>query len=377
MFCTRCFLPLTVLLLFMALPCSVYADDASFPCKSARTAVELRVCNSQYASLKQLDRELAKWYRRAVRGVSDAEPLRANQREWIKSLDACLTSETVEAKKYVCDSVPEASKKSLCFRDFCLVEKYVARSQYLYALPTEGMPGRYVLADRWPSGIREAFDYLAPENLALCKSVEAALSAQGPLSSALNGKMPFSEISAHNRVSWASVEKSQQLPLAKLLEKLLRNKWRHDSDVVETERFTKHLVSRIATGEIAMAVAADPAVATGFASIEDQEVSILRYQRWGNSTDTTEFDVYGQFEFFRVDKHDLSSARPIGSADDAFLLNGKLYLDSISERSYDDRWQYLPIPQPELIVYTVQRFDSDNTGLRTACHLRYVQRYQK
>jgi hypothetical protein len=191
----------TALLLLFALPLPAHADDASFPCKSARTPLEHRICESPYATLKQLDRDLAKWYRRALRGVESADSLRANQREWLQSLDTCLTAEIVEPKKYVCDSVLDTDKKAQCFRDFCLVQKYIDRSRFLYSLLTEGLPGQYVLSDRWPSGIHENVDFMAPRNRELCKFVEATLSAHGLLSGALTRKKPLSETSDHTRVS--------------------------------------------------------------------------------------------------------------------------------------------------------------------------------
>jgi hypothetical protein len=103
----------------------------------------------------------------------------------------------------------------------------------------------------------------------------------------------------------------------------------------------------------------------------------LRYQRWADDTTTTNADVYQQLEFFRVDNRDLATVQPIGSADDAFLFKGKLYFDSISERGFDDAWQSLPIPQPELFIYTVRRYSADNIMLGTACHLLYTQRTRK
>jgi hypothetical protein len=161
------------------------------------------------------------------------------------------------------------------------------------------------------------------------------------------------------------------------LERLLRQKWHHETVIVESDGFSQQLAKRIASGEITIAFAAAPAVAAGLTTIEDKEVSVLRYQRWADDTKTTDYDIYQQLEFFRVDKNDLLTANPIGSASDAFVFKGKLYFDSISERGFDDRWQSLPIPQPELFIYTVQRYDSNNTALRTACHLLYVQKAQK
>lgn len=363
----------TVVLLVITQTFAVFADDASFSCKQARTQVEQRICNSPYATLKQLDRDLAKWYKRALSGVADPESLRASQREWLQSLNACVTEDSVEPTKYACNSVLEAEKKAQCFRDFCLVTKYIDRSKFLYALRTQGRPGRYVLSDRWPSGIHENFEFMAAKDRKFCRNMEDTLSAHGPFSSPISKKEPLSAISTRTRVSWISVEKNQLLPTAKRLERVLRPKSQPDTALVESDGFSRQLENRIATGEIEIALSSAPAVVTQRAAGKSEVVSVLRYQRWSDSTKTTDYDKDQQIEFFRVDKGDLSTAQPIGSASDAFVVNGKIYFDSISKRGFDDLWQPLPIPQPELYVYTAHRYESDATTLRTIGHFVYTQ----
>lgn len=364
------FLRSLAFLLFVALPLAAYPDDASFPCKKARTHVEQRVCGSPYAKLKQLDRDLAKWYRRALAASSNAAALRDDQRQWLQGLDYCLTTPSVESQEYVCDSIHETKEKAQCVRDFCLVGKYIDRSRFLYALPTEGQPGRYVLSDRWPSGVRESVDFMTPENRALCKFVENNLSALGPLPSALTQKKPFSEASDRERVNWVSIEKSQLLATAIKLETVLRQRWHHTAAVVQSEEFSRRLAERIEAGEANIVLGPAPAMANGQTAMENEKISVVRYQRWADVSKTTKNDTYQQLEFFLVKNDDFSTVQPIGSAEDAFLLNGVLYFDSISERGFDDMWRPLPIPQPELYVYTVRRYDS-NVALTTVCHLLY------
>jgi hypothetical protein len=369
----RLFRQLATLFLLIAVSLGAYAEEASFRCKNARTDVEQRICQSPYATLKNMDRDLAKWYRRALGASANAQGLRDDQRHWLESLNDCLTTELVEPKPYVCDAVPESNGKGQCFRDFCLVAKYIERSRYLYALPTKGSPGRYVLSDRWPSGIHESVVFMAPDNRGLCKSVEATLSALGPLSGALTQKKPFSETSDRTRVSWVPIEKSQLFPTAKKLEKLLRWKWQHDTTVVESDAFSQQLVKRIASGEITISRASALTFGAGLTKAENKEISVLRYQRWTDETKLTDYDFYEGVELFRVDHDDLSTVQSVGSAADAFLFNGLVYFDSISERTFDDRWRLLPIPQPELYIYTAQMENADNIAFRTACHLLYVQ----
>jgi hypothetical protein len=367
---------LTIFLLLIALPLASSAEDASFQCKNARTPVELRICNSPYVNLKQLDRDLSKWYKRALLGVTAVDSLRDNQREWLQSLNTCLTDKAVEPTKYVCDHVSETDRKAQCFRDFCLAKKYIDRNRFLYTLPTKGLPGRYVLSDRWPSGIRQRVLFMAPEDRALCKFVESTLSAHGPHSGALTSQRPFSELSDHTRVSWVPIDQSQLLPTARRLERLLRQKHHHETGIIETVQFSQQLADRIASGEITISISTSPARAYSVVTKEDKEVSVLRYQRWADGTKNTELDFYQKIEFFQIKDDNLVTVYPIGSAEDVFIYKGRLYFDSTSERTFDDRWQFLPIPQAELYVYTIKDSNQGDKGLRPSCHLLYVQEHR-
>jgi hypothetical protein len=76
----------------------------------------------------------------------------------------------------------------------------------------------------------------------------------------------------------------------------------------------------------------------------------------------------------KIDKDELFVVSPGGSKTEAFMLDGQMYLDLVSERRFDDSWEDLPISQSELYIYT---FDSQLTKYRTACHLLYEQKATK
>lgn len=371
------FMLFAALLTLAAIPVKADADDASFSCKKARTQVERRVCLSPYVTLKKTDRDLAKWYKQALSISRDVESLRADQRVWLQSLESCVTTKEIKPHDLVCDHVHNADEKAQCFRDFCLFDKYFERTRFLHSLTTQGVTGKYVLSDRWPSGIHENFNFMDAEDKKLCKSVEEALAALGPLARPLTEQKPISESLAQTRVSWLPIAKHELLLYARKLERLLRQRFQHNIDVVETDEFTRLLAGRIASGELTISLAATPAFLSALPKAENKVISVLRYQRWADVTKTTNLDLYQQVEWFRIDNGDLSSVQPIGSTTDAFVFDGGLYFDLVSERGHDDKWQPLPNPQPELFIYKVQWYDSANTQLRTACHLLYEQTTNK
>jgi hypothetical protein len=104
----------------------------------------------------------------------------------------------------------------------------------------------------------------------LCKSIENALSALGPLPGPFDEKKSLSEFLNQTRISWSPIEKSDLLPTAQKLEKLLRQRWHHNTEVVDTPEFTMHLRERIATGELTLSRVSTP------------DNSFLRYQRWSD-----------------------------------------------------------------------------------------------
>ena len=370
---TKIHLSFALIIIVNVFSTSACAEDASFPCINAKFPVEIRVCQSPYATLKKLDRDLSKWYRKALASVNDKNSLKKEQLSWLKSLEECIISKHVEPKDYVCKLAKSDEERMQCYRDFCLANKYSERIKILFLLPTQGKPGRYVLSDRWPNGIHENVDFMTPENTEMCKSIEATLSTLGPLSGPLTRMKSISESLDQASVSWVPIETQNMLPMSQQLEKALRLKWHHDTDVVDSKGFLRQLFERIASGEITIALATKPAFVDNQTNVYKNEPSVLRYQRWALNTKTTDYDKYDQIEFFRVDSQDLSTAQIIGSADDVFVLRDRLYFYSISERGFDDDWEVLPISQPELFVYTLRQYDSVNTSLVTACHFLFTQ----
>lgn len=363
----------------LLIPAMTYAEDASFACNKATSRVELRICNSPYATLKELDRDLANWYKRALSITQDANLLRADQRQWLLSLDNCLTSETVEPHPYVCNHWHNSNENTQCLRDFCLVGKYIERTKFLNSLTTQGVAGRYILSNIWPNGIHENMDRMAPEDKKFCKSVEAALWSLGPLSRPLTDQQPISKALTQASVSWVTIEKPELLLNAKKLEKILRNTWNHSADIVDSKEFSQLLRDRIESGELTISLGTTPTFVKARVESENKDTEVLRYQRWGNVEKTTNLDHYSKIEYFRVDNGDLSTAQPITFSEDkdAFKFDRKLYFDLVSERSHDDNWNSLPNPQPDLYIYQAYWYDSAHTQLKTICHLLFEQRVAK
>lgn len=366
-----------LLLAALLIPALASAEDASFPCSKASSKVELRICNSPYATLKQLDRELANWYKRALSMTQDANALRSDQRRWLQSLDYCLTNETVEPHQFVCDGTHDTNEKTQCFRDFCLVGKYIERTRYLNSLTTQGVAGRYALSNRWPNGIHENFDSMAPEDAKLCKSIEAALWTLGPLEKPLTEQKPISESLEQAKVSWLPVAKPELLSNAQSLERIVRKRSGRSTDIVDSDEFKKKMAERVASGELSISLADTQAYVTALTEAENKTISVLRFQRWSDIKKTTNLDIFPQVQFFRVDNGDLSTAQPIGDSVDAFVIDGKLYFDEVTERRYDDKWKSLPNPQPEIFIYKAYWYDSVHTMFKKACHLLYEQKSTK
>lgn len=366
-----------LLLAALLIPALAYAEDASFSCNKANSKVELRICNSPYATLMQLDRELSKWYKRALSMTQDANALRSDQRSWLQSLDSCITSETVKPHQFVCDSVHNMNDKTQCFRDFCLVGKYIERTRFLNSLTTQGIAGRYIFSNRWPNGIRQNINYMAAEDTKLCKSIEAALWTLGPLGKPLTEQKPISESLDHAKVLWLPVAKSELLSNAQSLERIVRKRLGRSTDIVDSDEFKNKMTERIASGELSISLSDTQTYVTALTESENKTITVLRFQRWSDLKRTTNLDTFPQVEFFRVDNGDLSTAQPIGDRVDAFVFDGKLYFDDVTERWFDDKGKSLPNPQSEIFIYKAYWYDSAHTMLIKMCHLLYEQRPTK
>lgn len=347
------------------------ADDASFRCSKAQTPVELRICNSPYVTLKKVDRDLAKWYKRALSEVSDRNQLIAEQREWLTSLDSCLISGTPEPAQFVCDY---AQDKTQCARDFCIFRKYSDRIKALYGMPIKEKAGQYVISNQWPNGIHENVDTMEEEDRPLCQHVESTIRAYGPLAMPLTEQNLFEYADNKIQVTWKPIPKDKLFDVALTLEKVLRSGGNPQTELLESESFKKLINDRLSSGEITIEQASEPILVHATVNKEERkETSVLRYQRWANHTKTTNMDYLQRVEFFRLDSTDISKAQPIiKSATNTFLFDGHIYFASLSERGYDDNWEMLPIHQPELFLYKVQWYDSMHTMFKTACHLLFV-----
>jgi hypothetical protein len=339
-------------------------------CAKPQSIVEERICSSQYATLRKIDHDLDFWYQRALTRSANASELRANQGEWVHSLESCLTADQVEPRKYVCDSVNDPSKKTQCYRDFCLVRRYVDRARTLYRLSLEGMPRRYTLSTKWPTGIRQAMQPMNEDDRPLCRSVNNTLRKLGPLVSAFKADNPIVTGSPWEPVLWKPIDRSVVLPIAIRLEQVKSQKWAHVTDMTGSERFVARLRSRLEAGELTVSIAASPAIVV-YAARPARETVILRYQRWAPRGITTDDDRNARVEYFASQDDGLANLVSLGPADDTFLYQGRLHFVSAFERSSDDAWRQLPLPQPELFVYKVAESSPGSPFLLTACHFLF------
>ena len=354
-------LPLVLVVAQMA--CRSAAAQATVAsCAKPRTPVENRICNSPYATLKDIDRETDKWYLRAVSASPDKAALRLEQQQWIQSLDLCLT-DVVEPVRYVCDSVSDPIKKNQCFRDFCLVTRYHERSLVLHRLATAHLPPRYLVSSEWPTGIHEHMRPMEEADRPVCFALNSRLSRRGPIVGPLvpdsRFKLPPPWPSAVSR----SIKQPDLFPLAQRLEVLLRQRRHHPEGVVLSNSFTELLASRIASGELEITEILSGSENTGG--------RVLRYQRWTRDTSTTAFDTYNPVEFFHSQDKEFASLVPVGTGDDVFVFRDEVFVAQSSARSFDNAWQRLPLPQPELHLYRIALQPPDMPSAVPVCHFVY------
>lgn len=337
--------------------------DASSSCKEPRTQVEYRVCNSPYATLKAIDREIGKWYQRALTASDDREALQLEQQEWIRSLDRCLTSESIEPVSYGCDSIHDPAKKDQCSRDFCLVLRYHERSRVLHRKATAHLPRQYIVSREWPTGIHESMESMQETDRPLCWAVNSRLSRHGPLIGPLLPDSKFKLPRPWPSVASHSIKQPDLISLAQRLEVALRQKWHHPTGPVFNSAFTELLLSRIASGELEISVYPHGS--------EDSGGRVLRYQRWTRTTSTTPYDFYSPVEFFHSPDKELDSLAPIGTGDDVFVFHEEVFIAKSSERGFDNAWQSLPLPQPVLHLYKIALQPPNKAFAVPVCHFIY------
>lgn len=344
-------------------PLFAQETSASGSCGKPRNQIEYRVCKSPYATLKAIDKETDTWYRRAVKASDDKEALRLEQQEWIRSLDSCLTSESIEPSPYVCDSVRDPAKKDVCFRDFCLVRRYHERSQVLHRLATYHLPRRYLMSSEWPSGIHESMQPMEEMDRPLCWAVNSYLARREELVGPLNPDSKFKLPPPWPQVASYAISSPDILPLAQRLELALRQRHQHPTELVFRNTFSDLLSSRISSGELAISV-------YPYRS-KDSEDRVIRYQRWARSTDTTSYDTYSPVEFFYSPDSKLDKLVPIQFGHDVFIFRDELFIAWSAERTYDNAWQRLPIPQPVLYIFKIAMEPPDKAYAVPACHFVY------
>src|SRR5262245_39715966 len=162
------------------------AASNNVSCAQPRTQVHERICNSSHAPLRSLDRDLKRWYDRALANSKTREQLQAEQQEWFQDLDHCLEADPAEPTAYVCDAVrSDDAKHSICQRDLCLARRYGERARELHQLATAGQRGKYVLSSQWPTDIRGVVQLMAEEDRPLCRAVATNLSYLEPMTKPL------------------------------------------------------------------------------------------------------------------------------------------------------------------------------------------------
>lgn len=344
-------------------PAFALETSAIASCAKPRDQVELRICKSPYATLKAIDRETGTWYRRAVAASADKEALRIEQQEWIRSLNACLTSESIEPSPYVCDSVRDPIKKDVCFRDFCLVRRFHERNRLLHRLATSRLPRIYLMSNEWPTGIHESMQSMEEVDRPLCWAVNSHIARRGELIGPLQPDSKFKLPPPWPHFASYVIGRRDVLALAQRLEVLLRQQYQHPTEPVFHKAFADLLLSRANSGELEISM-------YPYGS-KESEGRVLRYQRWARNTNTTSDDFYSPVEFFYSPNSKLEDLALVGSGQDVFLFEDKLFIALSSERNHDNAWKYLPIPQPELYVYKIAIAPPNKAYATPVCHFVY------
>ncbi len=124
--------------------------EPSFSCSKASTVLEKRICQSSpYFNLKQVDRELAQEYRKALKIAPYPKKIIAEQRAWLKTLPICLNNKITVVPSYLCNftekqnpdkSISLEYEREQCAHDYCLVDEYNNRIQVLQDFQESLMP---------------------------------------------------------------------------------------------------------------------------------------------------------------------------------------------------------------------------------------------
>jgi uncharacterized protein len=122
----------------------------SFLCSNSVTGVEKRICQSSpYFNLKQVDRELAQEYRKALKMAPYPNKLIAEQRTWLKTLPICLNNKISAVPSYLCNFTEKQNpdqnitleyEREQCAQDYCLIDQYNNRIQALQDFQESLMP---------------------------------------------------------------------------------------------------------------------------------------------------------------------------------------------------------------------------------------------
>jgi hypothetical protein len=219
------------------------------------------------------------------------------------------------------------------------------------------------MSSEWPSGIHENMQPMEEVDRPLCRAVNSQISRRGQLGGPLQPDSGFRFPPPWPHVASYVVSPPDVLPLAQRLEVALREKHRHPTEPVFSSSFSDLLFSRIGAGEIEISVYPYRG--------KDADGTVVRYRRWARSTNTTPYDTYSPVEFFYSTDRKLESLVPIEFGHDVFVFRDELFLAWSAERTYDNAWQRLPIPQPVVYIFKIVLEPPNKAYAVPACHFVY------
>jgi hypothetical protein len=218
--------------------------------------------------------------------------------------------------------------------------------------PLSALCGQYTVSKGWPTGIGGQVEQMQEKYRPLCKEVELALRAKGPISGPLSCERSLEGSKQLKRTSWTFLEKTRLFPLAQRLEVLLQKRWGRDARWVESEAFRTNVTKLIESGEMAVSLARVPAAPDG------GEMLILRYQRRACDVSNSEHDA-GRVVFFSSDSDSLENLQPLmglGDPTDIFVYGGHAYFDSHAFRHFDDSGTHA-LPKSQALVHVHRMYD--------------------
>lgn len=308
------------------------SNQPSFPCSNAKTTVEKRICYSKYADLKKLDRELSRWYARAINKISNPTSLKKEQLAWLSERSECLTSKEAEPVNFVCNSALTKNDKEMCFRDFCLVEKYNDRIKYLYSLPTKNNLGNYLISESWPSGIRGNVNSMQKENQKICAIANQIFNTSSPMEEPFKNEQDVYNSTKKLQINWLPMEKENFIKISPTLDEILGSRY---LEAIEANDVTKNLF-----------ISAENTIVVLPTKHSKYEAKVIRYEMQNAKIQNHYFVTNNEFTFF---EH-------IQYAGDPVIINKAIYF-----LNKYDKWlvfdgnqlNRMPLPYPALALYTI------------------------